>query len=230
MRVDDRLTPLTAKEAVDALAEAFKDVTGARPTPRSLAILVAQTALETGRWKSMHHYNFGNIRGAHQGRWTSFRAGEIGPDGKEYFLEPGPGNKFRAYPGPVEGAQDFIRFLAVDTTGSGSNRYDRAWQAALDGNPRAFVRELKRARYFTADEQRYYDAVKSLYEEFLPMCEAALETRTDPQDTAPDTPAAIARIEQLEERIKALEHNQKALRKRLALTFREGAERLGDGQ
>lgn len=222
MRVENTLTRLTPSEAVEALAAAFRDVTGVRPTPRSLAILVAQTALETGQWKKMHNFNFGNIRGTFEGRWTSFRASEI-VDGKEVFLDPGEDNKFRAYPDAAAGARDFIRFLAVDTNGDGSNRYERAWQAVLDGFPRGFVACLARAGYFTASERLYYDGLRALYDQFLPLCQESLETRTEPPESGPPED----RIAELERRVSDLEQTVERMRLHIAGGHREMAERLG---
>jgi hypothetical protein len=109
--VPDQKTPLDSDTAARALSEGYRIVTGSKPDKITLALLLGQVALETGNFKSIHNYNFGNVRGtAPDGKWTSFKAGEI-IDGKEVILEAGEKNKFRAYDDPVEGAADFVRVL-----------------------------------------------------------------------------------------------------------------------
>ena len=60
--------------------------------------------------------------------------------------------------------------------------------ALLSGNPIAYVHELKKKGYFTADEGTYVKAVASLHAEFL----ARLEGRAAPEMPVPDVSHLIA--------------------------------------
>lgn len=191
--IPPKRTRLTRRQARDALLDAFAKVTGEIPSPETLAILVAQTALETGQWRSIWNYNFGNIRGQAPppGGWTSFRAGEI-IDGKEVFLEPGPHNKFRAYATAEDGARGFVEFLGVDSNGDGHNRYGKAWKAALEGDPEKFSLELANAGYYTANPTRYTKTLLALFRQFLPYCREATMTgeRLDAMTARGEQPTA----------------------------------------
>ena len=82
MIVPDKLTPLTRDEATRALLTAYKQLTGALPSTAVLALLVAQSAFETGHWKSLHHYNFGNAKaGLSYPLITQFRCSEVDAQG-----------------------------------------------------------------------------------------------------------------------------------------------------
>ena len=143
-------TQLSPADALDALADAHNSMVGGEPTNVLLAVLATHTALETAFWQSMWNYNFGNIRGTYVGQWTSFKAGEI-IDGKEVILDPGPMNKFRAYPDKVEGAKDYISLL--------NRLYPFAWQSACEGNIRRFTLDLHEGGYFTANPTVYLKAM-----------------------------------------------------------------------
>jgi hypothetical protein len=150
--IPDKLTPLTSEQAAKALSDGYLLVTGKRPSKQILSLLIAQTASETGNWKSIHHYNFGNIRGvAPDGMWTSFRAGEIDPSGNEYFLEedisPSSQNRFMAYKDAASGAKDYIKKLK-----------DRPnwWNGLQTGTVEGFIKGLTTyPKYFTANPIAY---------------------------------------------------------------------------
>lgn len=59
------LTPLTTTAAAEDVAAAFKTAAedaGLDVTPQLLAVLLAQSALETGHWEAMYCFNFGNVK------------------------------------------------------------------------------------------------------------------------------------------------------------------------
>jgi len=150
------------------------------PGDAALSVLMAQIALETGRGKSCHNWNLGNIKASetYGGQYSCFRCNEIirgkvewfDPDSGGFDVPPGhPQTRFRAYedaeglkPAPVRAAYDYVAFLAART------RYAKAWQAALAGDPAAYVHELKVAGYFTASEGPYRKAVVSLFNTYMP--------------------------------------------------------------
>jgi hypothetical protein len=59
------LAPKTTTAAAEDVAAAFKaaaEAAGLKPTAELLGVLLAQSALETGHWKLMYNFNFGNVK------------------------------------------------------------------------------------------------------------------------------------------------------------------------
>lgn len=151
--------------ATSCLWHAYQDVIGGPCPVNLIRVLGAHSAHETGRWKSMWNYNFGNIRGkSAAGEWTSIKgASEIEKrDGKdvEVFYDIGPDNMFASYSSPMEGARAYVRFLGTATKPPNPNRYAKAWDAATAGDVAAFCREIKSQGYFTANLQKYIVAME----------------------------------------------------------------------
>lgn len=167
--VPDQLTPLAPDESTVALHDGFGEVLQYSPSDPALALLWAQWALETGRGRSMHMRNFGNIKAGpqYEGYYCQFRCNEylrekvagVSKLVLRWFDPPHPQTNFRAYLKALAGATDYVRFLATKP------RYARAWACVLEGNPPGFVHELKVAGYFTAHEAPYLRAVDSLFRE-----------------------------------------------------------------
>jgi len=182
--VPDQLTVVTFDEAAEALRAGLRAETGKAPPEDVQALALAKTALEVFRFKSMHLWNFGNIKQGEQdpGMYTCFACGEelstgsywFEPDGRikhngvwsqpHVFDPPNDGGhpqtRFRAYANRFDGAYEYVSFLARGT------RYRPAWQGLLSGDPHQFVHALKMAGYFTAQEAPYLAAVTSLWSEF----------------------------------------------------------------
>ena len=164
MFVANKITVLTPDEATKALALGYKQVTGSAPNKTILGLLVGQAALETGNFKSIHNYNFGNVRGtAPDGKWTSFRAGEGFGTG-EQILEADSSeqskNKFRAYDDAAHGAADYVRIL----------KSRPHWWAGLQSqDPRTFVSALSTfPAYFTANPAVYGPVLIERMTHYLP--------------------------------------------------------------
>lgn len=175
--VPDRLTPMTAIDVAKAFKSAFATVCGVDPSRECLALLVAQSALETGRWKSIHCFNFGNVKASstYTGKYCQFRCNEVINGKVEWFDPPHPQTNFRAFDSAETGAIDHISFLA------NRPRYAKAWQAALTGMPLTFVETLRAAGYFTADAGPYARAVTSLWKEYCSMLDRmAADTEAPP--------------------------------------------------
>jgi len=194
--VPDKLTPMTFEQAASAMkaAIAAQDV---EPSQHVLALALAKTALETGRWQKIHCNNWGNIKAGekYEGMFTCFACDEIipgrgrvwfEPDGREvmgnlvrtpipYTVPPGhPQTRFRVYANRYDGAYQYVDFVA-------SGRYRDAWAELLEGDPVGYVHALKLKGYFTADETKYRTAVVSLHNEMLgrldgiPVAEPAID-------------------------------------------------------
>lgn len=176
--VPDKVTPMTAQQVALAFRSAYETVCGKTPSNACLALLVAQSALETGRWKSIHWFNFGNVKAGqdYTGKYCQFRCNEVINGKVQWFDPPHPQTNFRAFDSADTGAVDHIRFL------SQRKRYAKAWEVAQLGMPLAFVDALKSAGYFTADAGPYARAVASLWNEYMKLVEKLKE----PEPPAPE--------------------------------------------
>lgn len=172
--VPPRKTPLTQTDALWAIRIAFERLELRVPTAETLAILVAQSAFETGHWKSMWCYSFGNAKASpkYEGHFTSFRCSEVedgaewfySPDGTEsckaldivrkpidYPVPPGhPQTRFRAY---LDAASGAVAHLAIVRSG-----WPTAWAAALAGDALGFCAGL-----IENPNKKYYTASPALY-------------------------------------------------------------------
>jgi hypothetical protein len=148
-------TQLSAGQAQEALRAAWQRVTGEAPSDKTLALITAQWAHETGSGASMYNYNFAGIKGA-------------GPEGLSVAQHTREGygaserriiDNFRAYRSAEEGAADYVQLL--------SRRFPEAVQGARQGDPGAFVRGLKARGYFTGNESQYLNRVSSIASKLL---------------------------------------------------------------
>lgn len=176
----DVLTPQTFEEA----AEAMKAALPKGASDSVLALALGKTALETGRWKSTHCWNLGNVKAGddYVGMFTAFACGEelkegscwFEPDGtiknltkgtttkpQSFDVPPGhPTTRFRAYANRFDGAFEYVDFVQT-------GRYAQAWLALLAGDAAGYVHQLKLKGYFTAAEAPYVAGVVSLQKEFV---------------------------------------------------------------
>lgn len=173
------LTPQTFEEAAEAMRAALP-----RGSSGSvLALALAKCALETGRWKSTHCWNMGNVKAGDDfaGMFTAFACGEelkegscwFEPDGTiknltkgtiarpiTYEVPPGhPQTRFRAYANGFDGAFEYVDFVK-------SGRYAQAWLSLLAGDAVGYVHNLKAKGYFTGAEAPYTAGVVSMQKEF----------------------------------------------------------------
>lgn len=154
-RVRPTRTPLSAEQASEALSHAWTRTFGEPPNKATLAILTAQWSHETGRGESMFNYNFGGIKGTGpSGLTVAQRTREGWGATSETIVD-----NFRAYQTPEEGALDYIALL--------NRRYGGALDAAREGDPEGFVRELKQRGYFTGNEQLYGRSIARLAQQAL---------------------------------------------------------------
>lgn len=198
-------TQVTAADAVRAFRRAARDMWGTSK-PETIAILTAQSALESGRWESMWNFNPSNIKHSHKrlGRYTCIRLNEVlmrngkrvvvwfDPVMGELYGRNGPAKnpnqpcelppghyqtRMRAFDTFAEGVSDKLDFLCW-------RRYAAAKEQAMAGDPSAYVHAVRAAGYFTANLKPYLRAVLSLYRTYLPI---AKEQTADPEPLAPET-------------------------------------------
>src|SRR3954462_11037643 len=159
--IPEKLTQLEAADVARAFRAAFVRSFAHEPSARTLAILMAQSALESGRWRSLHCYNFANVKASetYEGLYCLYRCNEI-IDGKvEWFDPPNPQCRFRAFEDADSGAYAYLVFLLRP-------RFKPAWDKAIEGDPIGFVGALKEHGFFTAAEEPYRRAVVSLMSEY----------------------------------------------------------------
>lgn len=164
-----KYTKLTEAEATYALREGWKLVFGDYPSLDALAVLWAQSALETGRWQFIWNYNFGNVKRHDDHDWCMFKCSEIINGKNTWFEPPHPQTHFNAYTSSVDGAKEYIEFV------SKRPRYQEAWARLMDGSPIKYCAALKKAGYFTADLIKYTNGVVKLTDEFKKKSATLLE-------------------------------------------------------
>jgi hypothetical protein len=134
------------------LREAFERATGRLPLANEEALLLAHSAAETGRWKSMWNFNPGFVTTS--GTLDYFEGREIDPNNTLLF---------RSYDTMAAGLDDWIDVLRRD--------FPDAW-AHVDGDVAQYVDGLYHGRhgsYFGGQEvyAKYQRLVNSLFNEFL---------------------------------------------------------------
>lgn len=148
-----RRTPMSTGGIRQALAGAYRRLHGRNVSARELDVLTAHVAHETARGDRMFNYNFGGIKGAGPSGLTArYQTTEV-LDGEHKKLVDG----FRAYRSPTEGALDYLKLL--------DERFPSAARAAREGDVSGFSAALKRAHYYTADEEGYTRALRALAHE-----------------------------------------------------------------
>ena len=169
--VPDIITPITAPELLEALRVQYFQNFDGELNPAACAVFCAQSALETGNWRSIHCYNIGNIKAAsaYDGLYCRYRCSEIIQGLEKWFDPPSQQCNFRAYEDLDSAVLDYLTFLQNRT------RFVPAWAAAVAGDPGAFVRALKAGGYFTATEEPYERAVVWLQRKFLAMISPEVE-------------------------------------------------------
>lgn len=200
------LTQLADVAAAGALLEAYRFVFGFDLSRRALCCLLAQCLLETGNFQHCWCNNWGNVKASdlYPGASYFIRCNEV-IDGKiVWFLPYNPGCRFRAFRSAAVGAEQYIRFLGTATNAAGKpNRYAKAWDAAMAGDPVSFVAELAAARYFTASVALYQAAVQKIFTYLLanlPSDIAAPPHEHDPivfQPTSGHSPLTDADVDRI---------------------------------
>jgi hypothetical protein len=179
-------TQVSVEDVFYNLAYAWVQLFNEQPTKESLLVLLAQSSLETGRYKSI--YNLGNVKSIKNDGYdfTYYKCNEVltistakrlianqEKDGGKVsvvkynddqltctvsFEPKHPVCCFKAFTSLEDGARFYLGFLY--------KKYNKAWKSVLLGNPDLFCRILKVLKYYTADEGQYTKSVVSLYKEF----------------------------------------------------------------
>jgi len=191
----DKLTPLSPDEAIAGMRGAVLKLKGKEGTPEQITVLIAQSALETGHWKSFHCFNVGNAKASpnYEGFYCQFRCNEIINGKTEWFDPPHPQTNFRAFLSAADGFADHIKLLATVL------RYAKAWACAERGEAEAYSRACAAAGYYSASVETYTRSTVQLFAKYLPIVRehfAAHPTLdvepTEDPPAPPPNPAPIA--------------------------------------
>lgn len=150
-------TTQTAGAARAQIETSFTDVAGRAPTPEELGMLLAHSAGETARWRSMYCWNYGftTTLGSH-----------------DWFVLPGNPLHFRAFDDAPTGCRDWLEMLR--------DSFPQAWAELGSGDPAAYVRGLVQGRagsYFgNGSPEAYERLVAGLYREYLPLAQGGAAT------------------------------------------------------
>lgn len=196
--LSDELNASSEEEIFYAFKQGVKEIYGRDLPFDSLAILMAHSALETGKWRvGLHRWNFGNVR-AYPSKlkddefFTMFKCGEI-LRGKEVFFEPPhPNSAFRAFRSREEGIKHHLKFLM-------RKRYKKAWEMILVGNAEGYSHELRAGGYYTANKKLYTRALVKLTSEYLKKKDKLTSWRpVEPEANAYDVETGLVPIPSVE--------------------------------
>jgi hypothetical protein len=183
--VEPKRTPIPFSTAVDCMRWALQFEIGAPPSVEVLALALAKTALETGRWTQIWNANWGNVKApdTYEGMFTCITLNEVllgrgvvwfAPEG-ELTAAPSRGGRITGKTWPVPDGHPQTRMKAFANEYNGvesyvdfikNGRYAQAWLRLLAGDAVGYVHQLKARGYFTADEAPYAKGVVSLQREF----------------------------------------------------------------
>ncbi len=190
MKVEAVRTPATVEEIGRALALAWLRLFGEMPSKASIALLLAQSALETSRWRSCYSWGLGNAK------WTpatetdhcyrecnellspaaaraAFEKAQprTDADGMNVALGGFVAEKQIVWFYPDHAASAFRAFAtleegALDYLSLLATRFEPAWPSVKAGDPVGFVTRLAASHYFTAPLPSYLKPVESLFREY----------------------------------------------------------------
>jgi peptidoglycan hydrolase-like protein with peptidoglycan-binding domain len=152
-------TIVTPDAAIQAISKAYQKVVGNVPRSDVLNVLTAQSALETGNWQLMYHYNFGGIKAQPSDPYvqvfdTTERINGVTVPMKQTFA---------AHTNIDDGAKHY-----VDTLKSRANW----WNGAMTGDPLGFAQGLASSpAYFTADPAAYAQGLARFVKQNLALAE-----------------------------------------------------------
>ncbi len=157
-------TPISRNQFVAAAKNIWPDIFPDIPmTEAGIGVLWAQAALETGHFKHMYNYNFGNVKAtpgwSQSHKWTNFACFETIKGKSQKFTSQHPICFWRAFDTLEEGMKNYLAVL-------GSKNYRDALVKATQGDPKGFIYGLKAGGYFTAGAEGYANSVAKMYSSY----------------------------------------------------------------
>lgn len=141
-QVEATRTVITINQAKQYLTNAFVTAIKRQPTKSELAMLMAQSSLETRHWQAMWNWNFGNITSGGKYKWFSLK----------------DDHKYRNFDSPQKGALYFVLFL--------QRRYPKAWDLLASEDPNGFAYALKEQDYYEGNPDKYGQLLSSQYSKY----------------------------------------------------------------
>ncbi|CAB4197002.1 Mannosyl-glycoprotein endo-beta-N-acetylglucosamidase-like domain containing protein [uncultured Caudovirales phage] len=139
------------------------------PKKESVGVIWSQNAIETGSTTSMWNNNIGNVKFVPSSNQDDdndkqymmlANVWEIISGKKVIYQPPHQATWFRAFPTLEDGVGFHLDFLK-------NHRYRNAWAAVEAGDPAQFAHLLKVAKYYTAPEIDYVNAMNSYFKKFM---------------------------------------------------------------
>lgn len=160
--IPDKITKMTADQVGKALSDGYKIVTGFRPNKLVLGLLIAQSALETGNWNSIHNFNFGNFKAASGDKYIQyFGCGEVINGVSQNFPAGDSHCIFAAYTDAASGAAAYVRGL--------KNR-SNWWNGLQTKTVAGFIKGLTTPPvYFTANPITYGKVLQDRLSVYQPI-------------------------------------------------------------
>lgn len=200
--VHDKVTPLPFEQAAQAMRASLRnEIGGVAPSTAMLGLALAKCALETGRWRSIHCFNWGNIKAGEKyaGMYCCFELNEVLGDKVVWFSPLGrldkkggkvvaeaiadppghPQTRMRAHENVFTGADAYVDFMVRGSSG----RFKPAFEKMRTGDAVGMVHLMKVAGYFTAPEADYARGVLSMQREFMLKLEGKSPEVFDPGPT-----------------------------------------------
>lgn len=170
-------TPVSVTNVADALCDAWLERFGSAVERYQLAVILAQSALETGFWKSCVCYNLGGVKGTPGGYadWCIFETTErLAADKARAIVGLTPGAQLKTFVPDADGMliielpQPFRAFTSLQDgaafyLGELYAGFSSAWPQVLAGDVEAFVEKLAQLHYFTASPALYVSGVLARY-------------------------------------------------------------------
>lgn len=188
-------TTITSLDFIEAIIIAWKTKFNEEISENSAYIICAKYSLETGFGKSCWNFNIGNIKKAindsHQDGYFQLPGTWEIINGKKVIFPPEhPASYFRHYNKLSDAMIDYLQFVS-------SKNYEEAFKALKTGDPAAYTKALKRAKYYTAPEEEYTKAVVSIFNDLkrknlYPQAMLKIDlVNNNNEDDAVDTPIHI---------------------------------------
>ena len=192
-------TKYTLNQLIKGLVDGWYKKFGVIPEKKQIAVLYAQNALETGGTVSMWNNNIGNVKfvpSKNQDYDTGIDYMMLANtwemiNGKKVIFPPEhPASYFRHYNKLSDAMIDYLQFVS-------SKNYEEAFKALKTGDPAAYTKALKRAKYYTAPEEEYTKAVVSIFNDLkrknlYPQAMLKIDlANNNNEDDAVDTPIHI---------------------------------------
>jgi len=164
MQIPANKTPATPQEVADALISQWNAQLDTPPAPESVAVLLAQWALETGEGASMIQWNIGNVKASQSNPDTSGAPNYVRYLTREYINGAYVSmlQNFRAFATLEDGVGWYLQNMRTQWT--------NAWPSVLAGDPQGFavgLRNQKPFGYYTAPASTYAAGVQRYFDKYL---------------------------------------------------------------